>query len=231
MEALIIGALGISFMIFLAKLNTRNTIKRKPKRSKSDSQNKFSIAWVIEKDEKRKRTREGIKRRIPYVFPILALGAAIEYSKINSYIEPLIFVGIILLGFLVVYVATYIWPYKKRQYTLDELNILVTRGERSKKYAWEDFEYFFGDPDRKSYRNRNYKNKENRENYVKDMRGIEGESFYLKIKPSNILSRLVKNVLVIYTEPDNCNEVHDFLSQKLTERNGLNLSLVHYQFK
>ncbi|MEI6588047.1 MAG: hypothetical protein WCO05_03810, partial [Candidatus Moraniibacteriota bacterium] len=114
MVAIIIGIVGISFMIFLAKLNTRNTIKRKSKKLKNDSQDKFSIAWVIEINEKRKRIREGIKRKIPYVFPMLVFGVAIEYSKINSYIESLIFVGIILLGFLVVYIATYIWPYRKR---------------------------------------------------------------------------------------------------------------------
>lgn len=230
--AFIIGIIGIFGIVVYSKLSkySKNTLLSRPELI-IHSESKLELKWEITDTEKRKRTREGIKRKIPYVFPMLVSAAVIEYFKINSYILPLIFVVAIILGFLVVYVATYIYPYKKRQYVIDDSGIYVARGKKNRKYIWEDFDYFFSDPDRKSYGDSNYKNKEKRESFVKDIKNIEGETFFLKLKPSDVFLRLINNVLVIYTEPDNRDKVYNFLSQKLTERNGLNVSFVHYQFK
>jgi hypothetical protein len=117
---------------------------------------------------------------------------------------------------------------KEKKYSIDNMIVWMQKRDKTKKYQWDDFEYFFRSPnmiitDESMQSQWDF--------FIKKIRDNRGEVFYLKLKPTGILSKLITNVVVMYARPDNHVAVYGVLSQKLVEREGLVASLMYYQFK
>jgi hypothetical protein len=123
-------------------------------------------------------------------------------------------------------------PYKTRLYHLDNSGITVSKDRLKKNFSWNQFESF--------YPYRSYQDYTGRagESIKKELltagKHIEGKIFYLKKKPTGLLSMFYKTFLVIYSEPDNEKAVLKFLNTYLSEKKmspGTDLGLVFYHFK
>ncbi|MDP1884038.1 MAG: hypothetical protein Q8L10_01600 [Candidatus Moranbacteria bacterium] len=116
----------------------------------------------------------------------------------------------------------------EKQYSIDNTTIRIRQGDNTGIYRWDDFEYFFKNPNA-IITNDNIHDQWAA--YVNKINDAQGEDFYLKLKATGAISRLVKNIVIVHTKPDNHEDVHKLLSQKLIEKEGLVTSLMHYQFK
>ncbi|MDP2632093.1 MAG: hypothetical protein Q8P25_00015 [Candidatus Curtissbacteria bacterium] len=146
-----------------------------------------------------------------------------------------IIVGIIILSLII----NKLVPYKKRAYNLDSQGITISRGDKKKHYLWSDFECFYlyvgrrGSAKLSKYPNK-YIGREDIKMIDRVGEEIQGQIFYLRKKSSNVLSKIFKSFVVIYTNPDNSRAVKNFLSEYVQEKEmeaGTDLGIVIYEFK
>jgi len=224
-----IGVIGIFGMILYSKLSIKlkNTVISEPSQVINDD---IDLEWQITPSEKSEQTRRRIVKSAP--FGLLILGLVIIDTSIrnHSFVMLLILALLGIASASVYYFITYVFPYKTRRYLINETGINVEKGDLKKYYSWNEFEYFFGDPDRKNYDNQDFVGK-NRSAYFEELNNIDGRKFYIKLKPTSIISRIIKNVLVIHSDPESNENVYKILSQKLEERQGLVVSLIKYHFQ
>ena len=139
------------------------------------------------------------------------------------------------LSFGILLVVNKFLPYKERSYMLDNNGVTISRGRKTKFYSWNDFECFYPYSERFiASHSQDPAIEEKREKIYEVDKSIEGEIFYLRKKPNNILDRLHKTFVVIYSKADNFNEVNNFLVNYLERKamqNSTDLGLVFYEFK
>jgi hypothetical protein len=190
------------------------------------SQNKLPISWTITPIEGIQRSINSIKVAFLFFVPA-SIYVAIEKSEnTRDLIHSLplaVFPYVVI--FLVAYVVKYIIKEKNRNYQLTDKIVKISKGQQSKEYTWEDFEYFYIHPD-----DVEYLGSKDREKYVLQLRNIRGIRFYLKLKSINLYSKIILQVVTIYSEPDNYNKIKEILEIKLTKGNPIYLWLVNYKF-
>ena len=204
------------------------------------------LKWEISRAERRGQ----IQKAVIIIGPILLLLviSTVANTLIKNHgcslkkIAAVVFFTI--LGFLVLLIINRFFPHKTRSYILNNNGLTVSKGKKTKKYLWGDFECFYPyymnysslyKPDESSSFDiyRSDAAGERRKMFEAD-KNIEGSIFYLKKKPENIFSRLYKSFVVIYSEVDNSNAVSDFLGSRLSQKimsAKTELGLILYEFK
>jgi hypothetical protein len=211
------------------------------------------LEWQITPEEKRKRNKKLILIIWPLLIILIVISATTSYPLSNSFnsLSKGIFYtknGVILSLLLVVFIPfillllNRVFLYKKRTYILDDNKLTVSKGKKKKEYLWSDFDFFYrylSKYDTNPYKGISkispYRYGEKERNKIfGSQKEIAGEIFYLKKKSNSLFSKLYKIFIVIYSEPENNDEVMKFLSTHLNKRpmkSTSDLGLVFYKFK
>lgn len=213
-----------------------------------------NISWEITAKEKGGRTQKVLFR---LWFPLIILGiiaTTVGYPALFTYhlfsqgwsyvLQQTIYTVFgVMASFIILLVINKFARYKERSYFLDNKGITISKGNKKKQYLWDEFDLFFIYSQR--YITKSPQVSSNlhpqdslagpqRENILRTEQEIVGDIFYLKKKPKNILSKLFKSFVVVYSEPDNTSSVNEFLSghiQKKEMRATSDLGLVFCEFK
>jgi hypothetical protein len=186
------------------------------------------LDWQITRSEKRTRVQKSIFVFGPFLFlvimgPFLTNGI-FDFRKI-IYVA---LVGIIIL--LMVILANKIFPHKEKQYSLNNYGITISVGRKTKTYSWNEFESFYS----YSLVIRKSANPSISHQVAELNKDIRGDTFYLRKKSNNLISKLYKTFVVVYSETDNSEMVNEFLVNHLPKKemtNTTDLGLVFYEFK
>lgn len=187
-----------------------------------------SLAWEITGEEKRERTQKLLLViGIPFVL-MSAMGILFANSSsfsellsadsLRSLLREVAFVAIIAISaVLSLFVVNKFWPYADRKYQLDAGGVTISKGKRTKYFLWSELGNYFIYRSFSAQRSTRDRLLEPTKKQVSlAIKNIEGEVFYLAKKPKNILSRIfIKTFAVIYTEPDNSQNVNNFISRYL----------------
>lgn len=198
------------------------------------------IKWEITPVEKRSRLH-GFILRTWWLFIIIGICAfTLAYPLpffyrifswgFKSTFETILY-GLLGIGVAMIFVIAFnsIAPYKLHSYILNETGINISKGKKSKFFSWNQFEFFY--PYRTYF-------KEGRTDFgggnINKVSNIEqefqGKIIYLKQKSLGF----IKSFVVVYTEPDNQNQVVEFLNKHLAQKEmsaASDLGLVFYKFK
>ena len=213
-----------------------------------------NLIWKITAVEKKKRTQRLIFRIwLPFII-LGIIAATIGYPMLFSYhfitkgwifiLRQIIYTTIGVIGsLLLLLLINRFIPYQERSYFLDNNGLIISKGRKKKHYLWSDFEHFYpyseryisGPPqDVQQWHPQDYVAGGKREEIFKAESKTMGGIFYLKKKPKNILSKLYKSFVIIYSEPNNTNAVLKFLSSHLPTKQmkaTSDLGLALYEFK
>ena len=210
----------------------------------------YTISWIVSANEKKIRRNMALLISMPFLiclFIIAIIGSYIEirgeqdffYSFSGVNIEGfdyknflIIGIPVLLIIFVLVYIFNKIYSFKNREYSLNEKSVGILEKDKKFNYVWNDFDYFFeynflGT----SYSNSYFLDKIFNKTKEKQIEAT-GKVFYLKLKPKNIISKIINKIVVIYTNPENYSKVHKKLSEKLIEKKNFELIRpVKYYFK
>ncbi len=200
------------------------------------------LSWEITPLEKRQQVQEFISKTWLIWICFIVVSLSFSYAGLFSWtIHKDIKYALINLLYIIIGIAVCIWlffiinkfiPYKLRTYYLDGSGITISKGKKKKYFSWDEFEYFYP---YHSYKGCQIIPKNSkREQLLEVDQQIEGQIFYLKKKPTNLLSKFYKTFVVIYSEPDNSKRVLQFLNKHLPQKKitlSSDLGLVFYQFK
>lgn len=190
-----------------------------------------SLSWEITSEEKRERTQKLLSViAIPFVL-MSAMGILfadtssfselLSTDALGSLLREVAFVVLIAIGaVLFLFVINKFWPYANRKYQIDAKGVTIWKGKRQKYFLWSELENYFIYKSLSSSRStRDRLNEPTKKQVNLAAKNIEGEVFYLSKKPRNILLRIFyKTFAVIYTEPDNSQNVNNFISRHLPQR-------------
>lgn len=140
------------------------------------------------------------------------------------------------------FLANKFFPYAHRSYLMDNSGINITKGKRSKKYLWEEFEYYYPYSERSRTMakvDRNVGDENDTGQSLRDAaynteRNIAGDIFYLKRRKKNFVSKICKRFVVVYGEAENSHTISKTLSCYLPRKTMTSVSdlgLVFYEFK
>lgn len=223
----IFGLVMAGYKIFSKKKKIRKMNDGSNYKKTGLSKIETEIKWEITRDENKKRSRNSVLIIFLFSFPIFVIAFMREYFKSKlSLMESAIFFTILILGFVFVYIINFIFPYRKREYKVNNSGIFVLKGSKSHQYSWEDFEYFYINP-----------NEEGIEEDPKTKKLFEsldkkrGRKFYIKIKQFNWFSGFFPVALAIHAEPDNYDKVFEALSKKLPQEKAIQMGMIRYIFK
>jgi|GEM_PF-3339502 len=209
-----------------------------------EKENSQNLKWEITPIEKRQRNQQALilfLKLSPIIIGIMATGIAKVELSLRDFLYAILYAilffwGIILFALII----NKIYPFSQRIYLLDNQRITISKGRKKISYLWSDFEYFYepaiGYYNKKSS---NYSDSyssiyEDVKSAEKEMKTIEGRTFYLKRKSSNFLSKFYKIFVVVYSEPDNSENVLEFLRICLSHKQQTlknDLGLIIYKFK
>jgi hypothetical protein len=189
------------------------------------------LKWEITPQEKRFKIDRFIK--VAW-FPFVCLAVSYLVIKIfKSNLQQIITELIIaIVVFVLIIAVNKIFPYKTRTYFLNEGGLVISKGNKQKKYFWNDFECFYNYSQRDNSWDAKQNNKKSR--IFMASKTVSGDIFYLKRKAINISDKLRKVFVVVYTETENNKQVNEFLSNHLSIKDiksSSDLGLVHYEFK
>ncbi|MDD3190402.1 MAG: hypothetical protein PHI66_01790 [Candidatus Pacebacteria bacterium] len=195
-----------------------------------------------------KRARNGaILKIFLFLLPAGAVSGFI-YAIADGKFDPslmgqyLSFWVVLAAGVVLAMAVNKFFPYARRSYLMDASGITISKGNRNKKYFWEEFSSFFvyGYPIEENNhanldaRGRRYKGAVSlTRNFGKKASGMEGTLFYLAKKTSGI-GKLRKVFVLVYGEPDNSDEVKRVLSLYIPLRNmngNDQVGMISYDFK
>lgn len=208
-----------------------------------------TLTWSITSEEKRARTQNFITQAI---LPLLAIGVTVTtYGSVDfeffellyvdfvrAFYPALYVVSAILIFLLLSYVVNKSYPYPISSYACDSSGVTISKGRQKKKFSWNEFDYFYNYSERgkASYAD----NKQNKKNKLMGYEVLDvkrlllGDVFYLKKKKKGLISRLYKDFVVVYGEPDNSLKVKTFLSCYLIEKKmdwSSDMGLVFFEYK
>lgn len=176
------------------------------------------LKWSITSLEKRTRLYQAISFLAPI---ILGLIFSLVYELELSFKVFLYFILFLVIQSIIFLLINRLLPQKETNYLLTDDKLTILAGNKIKEYPWNEFEYF--------YSSRKWTNSE----FYPKKREVMGDSYYLRKKSKNFISKLYKNFLVIYSKPENDKDVNDFLSNHLPARASIKdeLGLISYEFK
>jgi F0F1-type ATP synthase membrane subunit c/vacuolar-type H+-ATPase subunit K len=225
--------------------------------------NKENLTWEITPQEKREKTEKvrllwfGVVLSFVCSIIIEVLGRSRSKEEfIVSLYTAIFIIASVIFGFLIAFILNKRIPYPKISYYLDSQGITIIKGNKKKHFLWKDFECFYLYTIVRSELNQRTK-KSKIESFLemledkktakigKDLvakliegeevrRKIMGEIFYLKKKQSGFLSKFYKTFVVVYSEPDNWQEVLNFLKKYLPQKPigpFTDAGLVFYEFR
>jgi hypothetical protein len=196
----------------------------------------LNINWEITGEERRNKINAGV----------LIIGPLIVFSFIG-YISlwdggmrldagDIIYASVgIMVAFTIAFLFNTFIRYKDRGYYLDENGITITKGNKRKYYAWEEFDsyYNYSEKVKKSLARKSHLRRYDT-NIAETASKIDGDVFYLKKQTKNPLLKMCKFFIVVYSDIDNSKDVDIFLARFLEKRemeNHTDLGLVFYGFK
>ncbi len=199
--------------------------------------NQSFLTWKIPPSEKRRQINKGTFLIGPSI-----IGLAIIVLITDSNLHVITFIDVIWafcgmsLGFILLLIINRFLPYPEKSYFMNDYGITVTKGNRKKRYAWDDFECFYTYSERyepkKGLAQSNIE--EVRYNIFETGKIIEGEIFYLLKRHGNMFSRLYKTIVVVHSQNSNTKSVNKFLSDHLQRKKmkaTIDMGLVFYEFK
>jgi hypothetical protein len=225
--------------------------------------NKENLTWEITPQEKRERTEKvrllwfGVVLSFFCYIMIEVLGRSRSKEEfIVSLYTAIFIIASVIVWFSIAFILNKRIPYPKISYYLDSQGITIIKGNKKKHFLWKDFECFYIYTIVRSELNQRTK-KSKIESFLeraedrraaqigKDLvakikeveemrRKIMGEIFYLKKKQSGFLSKFYKTFVVLYSEPDNWQEVLDFIKKYLSQKTMgqfTDSGLVFYEFR
>lgn len=208
------------------------------------------LRWEIKPEEQRERSKKEFYLLLKSL-PLLALiffsgliGSG-DFSLFES-LKGLFVVMFLITVFLCIYYK-FIKRAVDRKYVLNEQGLIITKGNKTQLYLWQEFECFYKysalryDSDNIKFKGNRYMSKQERGKIIEIEHAIEktnGDKFYLKKKTDSVFygaSALTpKKFVVIYSEPDNSKTVEEFLNKVLPKKEmtaTTDLGLVFYEFK
>lgn len=196
------------------------------------------MEWEITPEEKRFRTEKIIKKSfwlILFLMPIFIIDVFIcpngdcgWMTIVNDFLAwffILVLVAILLIFFMLL--RNNFFPYYRRRYILSDDHIEIFRGNRSRVYNWDQFEYFY------NYSKYDEKAHSKVLEFAEYSKKVLGETFYLKKKSSSWFN-FFKTFVVIYSEPDISEKVQEFLRKHLPEKDTKKFfyeGFISYKFK
>ncbi len=197
------------------------------------------LKWQITSSKKRKQIQEGVLIIGPVLIGFIFLFLTSRFNIYNISFKEIIYAILgVIISFLLLLLINKIFPYQDRKYSLDNNGITISKGKKTKRYLWTDFECFHPYSEGRGFkpdvRPRSLDLEESREKIFEAGKKIEGYIFYLKKKQKNIFSKLYKVFVVVYSEIENQKAVNKFLSNHLPKKsmkNTTDLGLIFYEFK
>jgi len=125
-------------------------------------------------------------------------------SAFSIFFWFIIFFAII---FAIIFAFSYKFPFPLRSYQFGKDELAIRKGDKTGQFSWGDFDYFYEDPDEQNNLRFGFQGAA----YERDLIGIRGKIFYLKLKPKNFFSWLSPVSLKVHTLPENYARVYDFL--------------------
>ncbi|PJA88510.1 MAG: hypothetical protein CO139_02595, partial [Candidatus Moranbacteria bacterium CG_4_9_14_3_um_filter_36_9] len=193
------------------------------------------LEWILTSDERRDVSKKIIIRllyaSISVLFGFLFLRIIeLEISLIKYFV--FLYILIIVIAFVPAYIYTLLSKPKKLIYNLTNQGVIVSKGTEKGEFNWSDFAYFYINYLEIQDVNKNSRDEE-KKGYFNKMRNICGETYYLKLNPTGIFSKIniIERSLVIYTNPDNYQKVYVFLLTKLQQKPAENIGFQKYYFK
>ncbi len=188
-----------------------------------------SMSWEINPQEEKIMFREMLIKSFFFslVLTIISLGriAAISISDAFSiFFWFMIFFAIV---FAIIFAISYKFPFVQRRYEFNKGDLMIQKGSRSGRFSWEELDYFYADPNEKN----NLGSGPEGAAFERELITIMGRIFYLKLKPKNFLLWLSPVALTVRTNPQNCQQVYDFLLSKLPEGQCPSLVAIRVRFK
>jgi len=181
------------------------------------------LSWEINPLDRRKQIQKGILIIVPLFFPVV-IWALIKSGGLNFRQIIYTILGLIIFSLFVLLVNKFI-PYPKRSYFLNNDSITISKGNKTKKYVWNDFECFYPYSERYNAA---------QSEMVQARKNIEGDIFYLKVKPKTATSKLTKVFTVVYSGANNSQLVKAFLLNHLPIEpmtGTTDLGFVFYEFQ
>ncbi len=177
-----------------------------------------SLQWEIKGSERRRQLRTIIMVAGPLLITFLVLFFLQSWiiDRSPTFAEGAASGIAIVVGLSLLFAFSYFMPVFGRAYRFGRDGCTVTKGKRTGRFLWTDFESFYryGDP---LWRYGNWPGGLERVEMHEVSRRIEGSIFYLKKKPANWLEKyLYKTFIVIYSRPDNSEAVCRFLETYLS---------------
>lgn len=189
------------------------------------------LSWEITPTEQRARKSKKYLALFPLLFLFLlyvefqAILSPDEYCTkgyLNCLIDNILITKWIIIGtilipliiLLIMFLLNKVNPYPTRKYLLADNFLQITNGSKSKTYKWEDFSAFY------TYTFTRVEKIDPSSNIQikvveleKQYREIGGEKFLLKTKSRPL--GFIKRFVVIYAEPDNSDQVKQFLEEHI----------------
>lgn len=179
---------------------------------------KNELKWEITPKERKTRLRQIVFMFIPMIigyFLALFLG---EGFNLKIFLYSVFFS---IIGCFIFLFINWLLPYKQKSYLLRDNNLIISVGNKTREYSWDEFEYFSS--------SRKFKGSP----FFVEKRKISGDVYYLRKRSKGLLSRFSKVFTVIYSEPENDREVFNFLSHHLPQKEKITdeIGLIFYEFK
>lgn len=231
--ATIIGVIGIIAIVIYAMTHKTKPLEIKPAELKSEELD--NLEWVLTGDERKEINKKvAIKllfASIPALFYFIFLRIiSLEISTIKYFI--LLYLVVVIVGLVSMYIYAFVAKPKEFRYKLTNQGIDISKGTENGEFNWADFVYFYTNV--LAIQAADEKNEDSKKSgYFQQVRDIRGETYYLKLKPTGIFSKMniVERSLVIYTKPDNYQKVCAFLLTKLPKHPAENIGFQKYYFK
>jgi hypothetical protein len=129
--------------------------------------------------------------------------------------------------FAIIFAISYKVPFAQRRYEFNKDDLMIQKGSKSGRFSWEELDYFYADPNEKTNLGLGTEGAA----FERELIAIMGRIFYLKLKPKSFLLWLSPVALTVRTNPQNCQQVYDFLLSKLPEGQCPSLVAVRVHFK
>lgn len=187
--------------------------------------NSEKIEWEVKSGDRRKQVRIVFILALPWLLIFWVVAPPLYDIKNN--IAQLLYV----LGIVAILIAgNELRPYQNRKYILSDNGVFISKGKRNKQYSWTNFSSFMA----YGFNGESEDMIPVRREVINDLHRVgsqrEGKIFYLKTNDSG---KVVKNYVVIRSEVESSDQVHDFLKGKLIEdkySTSDELGLIKYEF-
>lgn len=197
---------------------------------------KLNLKWEITAQERKSMINTGI-----FIIGPLIIFSFIGYisfwnEDIRLNAGDIIYASVgMIVAFTIAFLVNSFIRYRDRSYCIDDNGITITKGQKTRFYAWQEFESYYNYSER-SKKDRAGKTQlgEYDASIAEKINENEGDVFYLKKRAKNPLFKIRTVFVVVYGKIDNSKDIDVFLERFLEKRemkNFTDLGLVLYKFK